>query len=341
MPLKHSAARAFHAASPPPLRPTTTVQPCCWDSSHVGAVAAEDLVAGAAGRADEALAAVELAQHGLAVLRRRRVEVGRSAAWCAWRRARWSPSRRGPSIRSSPWSAWSWRRRRRRGVVGGRAVVGVDGVCIRWYVSRAVTERPNPAGATLEVVAAGAVVVVVGRRRSSRSRRRRVVVVAPATVVVVAPGVVVVVVAFGSGAAVQPRTGRKVTMPATSTASRAWRWSFTPGRSTTMLEPSTRTSGSAMPRFSSSLRIRSRMTMRSPLLAPASGASTTDTPPCRSSPSAGVLRKPRLSARRATVMPTQPSSDAHRRRRVIPRSWTRPWCRPWSRRHQRCRPCDP
>ena len=158
-------------------------------------------------------------------------------------------------------------------------VVGVVGVCVGWYVSRAMTERPKPAGATLEVVAAAAVVVVapatvvgVAPATVVEVALAPVVVVAPATVVVVAPGVVVVVVAFGSGAAVHPMTGRKVTMPATSTASSAWRWSFTPGRSTTMLEPSTRTSGSAMPRFSSSSRIRSRMTRGRPLLAPASAA---------------------------------------------------------------------
>ena len=32
-PLKHSLASTFQAASPEPVRLTTTVQPCCWSSS--------------------------------------------------------------------------------------------------------------------------------------------------------------------------------------------------------------------------------------------------------------------------------------------------------------------
>jgi hypothetical protein len=40
-------------------------------------------------------------------------------------------------------------------------------------------------------------------------------------------------------------------MPDTCNASNAWAWSVTPGRSTMMFSPSTRTSGSAMPNDSS------------------------------------------------------------------------------------------
>ncbi len=68
MPLKHSAASAFHAASPPPLRPTMTVQPCCWDELHLGAVADEDWSPVPPAGPTRHWLAVELAQHGLAVL---------------------------------------------------------------------------------------------------------------------------------------------------------------------------------------------------------------------------------------------------------------------------------
>ena len=135
-----------------------------------------------------------------------------------------------------------------------------------------------------------------GRRRRAVGRRRRRRSWRPAPSWCVAPATVVVV-AVGSGARPHANTGRKVTMPATSTASSASCWSFTPGRSTTMLPPSTRTSGSAMPRFSSSSRIRSRMTMRSASDAsPPSGRRMTETPPCRSSPRTGWLPRARLSA---------------------------------------------
>ena len=139
----------------------------------------------------------------------------------------------------------------------------------------------------------------------------------PATVLPGAVPLGVVVDAPGSAAAKHWYTGRSVTMPATSTASRASSWSRTPGRSTMMLGPSTRTSGSAMPRRSSSSRIRSRMTSRSSSVAPSLGARVTDKPPCRSRPRAGVLPKARLSASTAAVTPTMPATHAHSRRRII------------------------
>ena len=125
-----------------------------------------------------------------------------------------------------------------------------------------------------------------GRRAASPERSTRSACVEPGTVLL-EPSVAPVT---------HCSTGRSVTMPATSAASRASRWSRTPGRSTTMLEPSTRTSGSAIPRFSSSLRTRSRMTMRSSSVAPSVGDITTETPPCRSSPRTGVLLRARLRA---------------------------------------------
>ena len=50
-------------------------------------------------------------------------------------------------------------------------------------------------------------------------------------------------------------------MPDTLRASNASDWSDTPGRSTMMFLPSTRTSGSAMPKLSSWSRMRSRTTI--------------------------------------------------------------------------------
>ena len=215
--------------------------------------------------------------------------------------------------------------------VGGVA----PGVVVGVAASEVADVEPSVVGGT------GCVVGVVGARRPAGvagvdavvevDLEAAVVVAEPSPAVVVAdpPGVVeslgVDVVDAPSSAARHWSTGCSVTIPATSAASNASRWSRTPGRSTTMSEPSTRTSGSAIPRFSSSERTRSRMTTRSSSVAPSVGVRTTDTPPCRSRPRTGVLPKPRLRARPTTATPTMTSSDVHSRRRFIPR------CRGWER----------
>ena len=208
---------------------------------HAGAVALEDLVAGAAGRPDDALAAVDLAQDGGV----------RDRSWPARSSAR--SCRPGRCCRGPPWSAASTPRSSRD----------------RWSAARRApaTTRPasrsRPAVTGVEPTARGA-----GRRRAVRRRAGHG---RPGDRG--AAGRDDVLPPSAGGRRAGAGRGRSVTMPATSTASSASRWSLTPGRSTTRCEPSTRTSGSAMPRFSSSSRIRSRMTSRSSLLAPSVGAS--------------------------------------------------------------------
>ena len=139
-PLKHCVARAFHVASPAPLRPTTTVQPCCWVELDVGAVAAEDVLAGAAGRPDEAAAAVERAQHRLLGLGGRVVVVEAPGTVVRRRRAScWRRDRRRAAESSAG------RRRRVAMPAGAPKPAGVAGVV---EVGAADVGGAVPAGAT-------------------------------------------------------------------------------------------------------------------------------------------------------------------------------------------------
>ena len=118
-----------------------------------------------------------------------------------------------------------------------------------------------------------------------------VVLVAPAPVVEVAPAPVVVVVAFVGGL-ITPAgscccTGRKRSSAVRPMTASAWRRSVAPGRSTTMVLPCRLTSGSAMPRASTRLRMISAAVSSVDTSDPSTGNSTTETPPCRSRPSAG------------------------------------------------------
>ena len=109
-------------------------------------------------------------------------------------------------------------------------------------------------------------------------------------------------------------TARNSTMPDTLTLRSASSLSFTPGRSTTMFEPWTRTSGSATPLRSSDDRTRSRTTSRSSPVAPSSGARMTDRPPCRSRPRIGALLVAMLPASAAMTATTVAMSENQRRR---------------------------
>jgi hypothetical protein len=114
------------------------------------------------------------------------------------------------------------------------------------------------------------------------------------------------------------RTGRSSTTPDTSTASSACCWSRTPGRSTTIVSPWTRTSGSAIPCRSSSERIWSRITVSSSADAGSVGDRITDTPPCRSRPRIGVLSVAMLNPTVITTISTTPISEVQRRRVMRP-----------------------
>ena len=248
--------------------------------------------------------------------------------------ARWSTGWRRADRAAAAWS-WSWSARSTRGRCSAGSV-DAGPLLGGGRRRRSTLGRRRPGGAAPSGAAVG------GRRprrsaggpRRSRVRRRfagRAVAATPAPRRVAA---VAGADGGGRGASLDGVldgssrrsasvhgciTGRNDTMPATSTASSASRWSFTPGRSTTMFSPSTRTSGSAMPRFSSSSRIRSRITSRSSRDAPPSGARITEMPPCRSRPSTGLFRASRLAANSTTAMVTIPTSEISSRRRFIRR----------------------
>ena len=88
------------------------------------------------------------------------------------------------------------------------------------------------------------------------------------------------------------------------------------GRSTTMSEPSTRTSGSAIPRFSSSERTRSRTTTRSSSVAPSVGVRTTDTA-LQVESEDWCVAEAEVEGEATTATPTM-TSDVQSRRRFIP-----------------------
>ena len=173
-------------------------------------------------------------------------------------------------------------------------VVGTaERFCVVVVVAGAVVAVVADVPALAVVVVAAAVVVVVAWASITSPFWTDVDVDAAGfAVVVVAPAAVVVVVFDDdSGGRGLPRTGRNRSSAVWPTMSSAFCRSFTPGRSTMMLLPCRLTSGSATP--SESTRLRMMFTacpsVSDLTLVPAFGASTTEIPPWRSSPSCGVV----------------------------------------------------
>src|SRR5438874_923507 len=155
---------------------------------------------------------------------------------------------------------------------------------------------------------AGAVVVVAGA-----------VVVAPATVVVVARGAVVVVTGVLSLAGSAWMTGRKKSCAVVPTSCSARSLFFTPGSWTTIELPCRLMSGSATPMASTRLRMISIDWSSTPESTLFFGASTTDAPPCRSSPSWGELPATRVASSAPTATARTTTSDTSWERRISAR----------------------
>src|SRR5918997_5906811 len=174
-------------------------------------------------------------------------------------------------------------------VAGGAVVVGV-GCCTAAALSPST--RPT-APSEVSVGAAGAVVVVASASAPS-SPGAAVVVVVPCPTASSA----VAWASANTSAGTWPccSTGRKRSSAVCPTSSSARSRFFAPGSCTTMASPWRVISGSATPRAST----RSRMMLRawsscSPDASPV-GASTTDTPPCRSRPSSGLFPEATVAA---------------------------------------------
>ena len=124
-----------------------------------------------------------------------------------------------------------------------------------------------------------------------------VVVESGGTEVAGSPVVVVVSGASSSSGGTSASTGRNRSSAVRPTMRWALSRSLTPGRFTTMLSPSRVTSASATPRASTRLRMMSTATSSEPSSGSPTGTRRTEMPPCRSSPSTGVLPEMIVAAR--------------------------------------------
>jgi hypothetical protein len=222
-PLKHCAASAFHALSPLLLRPTLTVQPCCGSSSTPALSRANSSPVPPGGPTRQvppsSVGSSSVCVSAVGTV----VDVAPGSVVAV------EPSGGVVVVVDPPASVVP---------AGGSVVVGAapvdgDGGDVVVVVGAPAAAERRPAGNVVSPTVVGGLDGVDDVGASVVEDPAAEVVVAPAPVVVVSPGTVVEV-AEGSWGPMHWITGRSVTMPATSAASNASRWSRTPGRSTTM-----------------------------------------------------------------------------------------------------------